>query len=308
MMLLPILLLWGSAASNCQAAFLPPSSSKAAGPRIVTTAVPTTTTSLYLDNLPKSLSGMEINLPDNIKDTIANIPKPPLLSPPGTTATVGGTNKLTPTPPLPFDPTNPEALISITKAFIASDFGIQSSQLRDYSTAPKSKTDTEGDIASTTGLPFYSSSLLLSTNNFVWVSGNNLNDGRTGLLTKDEYLAAGRYFDLRKSFPDLEYRAHDFRVIYDEESSEYGSENREGVGTGEITVRFTTRTTGTFRGAPLKLRSMVLEPNGKVMKCPPTRYVVGFYHPCVYLHLLDDALLEFPECTTFTNSRLSLNV
>jgi len=34
------------------------------------------------------------------------------------------------TPPPPFDPTNPEALIAITKSFIATDFGIQTSQVR----------------------------------------------------------------------------------------------------------------------------------------------------------------------------------
>lgn len=113
-------------------------------------------------------------------------------------------------------------------------------------------------------------------------------------------MAAGRYFDLRKSFPDLEYRAHDFRVFYDEaeiysddgkkqqplllsddDSSGGGTPierlQRAGRGGGgssggaEITVRFTTMVTGTFRGAPLRLRSMILEPNGKVMKCPPTR-------------------------------------
>lgn len=50
----------------------------------------------------------------------------------------GGSNKLATTtrpplkasPPAPFDPTNPEALIAITKSFIATDFGIQSSQVR----------------------------------------------------------------------------------------------------------------------------------------------------------------------------------
>jgi hypothetical protein len=34
------------------------------------------------------------------------------------------------TPPPPFDPTNPDALIAITKSFIATDFGIQTSQVR----------------------------------------------------------------------------------------------------------------------------------------------------------------------------------
>ena len=224
--------------------------------------------------------------------------------------------KLTPAPPSPplppFDPTNPEALISITKSFIATDFGIQSRQLSDYSTAPppskKKKTGggtggvfgSRNDVnnpSAESALPYYSSSLL-SSQSFVWISGSNVNDGRTGVLTKGEYLAAGRYFDLRGSFPDLEYRAHDFRVVYDEGADAPLEENvvaaeggsitpieRLNKGTtaaaaasaggggrgGEITVRFTTLVTGTFRGAPLRLRSVTLEPNGRVMRCPPTR-------------------------------------
>ncbi|KAL7535311.1 hypothetical protein ACHAXR_006412 [Thalassiosira sp. AJA248-18] len=233
----------------------------------------------------------DISMPDMKDKIVASLsnkqPTPP---------TGGGLRPsppLTPSPPPPFDPTNPEALISITKSFIATDFGIQSSQLPDYSTAPKRTGSSDASSAAAasataSALPFYSSSLL-SSNSFVWVSGNNINDGRTGLLTKEEYLAAGRYFDLRKSFPDLEYRAHDFRVIYDE-AQEYDSNTKNqlqlGSGSaedsatatpierlgrgGEISVRFTTMTTGTFRGAPLRLRSMTLEPNGKVMKCPPT--------------------------------------
>ena len=136
--------------------------------------------------------------------------------------------------------------------------------------------------SSSSALPYYSSSLL--SKSFIWVSGNNIADGRSGILTKDEYLAAGRYFNLRNSFPDLEYRAHDFRIVYGENESTEDDDtsltpeislstpierlNDQG---GEITVRFTTRVTGTFRGSPLRLRYSVLEPNGKVMQCPPTR-------------------------------------
>lgn len=231
--------------------------------------------------------------------------------------------KLTPAPPSPppppFDPTNPEALISITKSFIATDFGIQSKQLSDYSTAPPpskkkgggtggvfgSRNNDNNNPSAESALLYYSSSLL-SSESFVWISGNNVNDGRTGVLTKGEYLAAGRYFDLRGSFPDLEYRAHDFRVVYGEGvggsggGGGVGGEDGSGVadsggsitpierlnkgamaaasaasaggkGGGEITVRFTTLVTGTFRGAPLRLRSVTLEPNGRVMRCPPTR-------------------------------------
>jgi hypothetical protein len=125
-------------------------------------------------------------------------------------------------------------------------------------------------------LPFYSSSLISDTN-FMWVSGNNINDGRTGILNKKEYLAAGRYFDLRSSFPDLEYRAHDFRVFIDEEGGYSGGQRESSDGgSNKITVRFTTLVRGTFRGSSLKLRSKVMEPNGKVMNCPPTSVSITF--------------------------------
>jgi len=166
------------------------------------------------------------------------------------------------------------------------DYGIQSNLLKDYSTAPKSSSssnDNVNNLSSSSALPYYSSSLL--SKKFVWISANNIDDGRSGILTKDEYLAAGRYFNLRNSFPDLEYRAHDFRIVYGEstESTSTDDDTPDSLSTpierlndqgGEITVRFTTRVTGTFRGSPLRLRSMVLEPNGKVMQCPPTRYVM----------------------------------
>jgi len=176
-------------------------------------------------------------------------------------------------------------------------------QLPNYSTAPKKKkdeadtpllkaintVDSSSPLLSTTTtatntdttkpiLPFYSSSLLSDTN-FIWVSGNNINDGRTGILNKKEYLAAGRYFDLRSSFPDLEYRAHDFRVVVDEEggySSSSSSSSSSDGGGDRITVRFTTLVTGTFRGSSLKLRSKLMEPNGKVMNCPPTSVSITF--------------------------------
>ena len=44
----------------------------------------------------------------------------------------------------------------------------------------------------------------------------------------------------------------------------------------EVTVRFTTLVTGTFNGNPLKLRTKVMEANGKVMNCPPTSVSVTF--------------------------------
>lgn len=121
----------------------------------------------------------------------------------------------------------------------------------------------------------YSSSLLSDTN-FIWVSGNNINDGRTGILTKNEYLTAGHYFDLRSSFPDLEYRAHDFRVYIDEKREYYGSDDDGAGSDGEVTVRFTTLVTGTFNGGTLQLRSKVMESNGRVMNCPPTSVSITF--------------------------------
>ncbi|GKY91279.1 hypothetical protein MPSEU_000100400 [Mayamaea pseudoterrestris] len=78
-------------------------------------------------------------------------------------------------------------------------------------------------------------------------------------LGKTDYLAAGRFFDLRSAFSDLDYRAHDFRL--DEEDS--------------ATVRLTCRVTGTMRGE-LRLRGEVLPPTGKTMKCPPEAVTMTF--------------------------------
>ena len=78
-------------------------------------------------------------------------------------------------------------------------------------------------------------------------------------LDKTDYLAAGRFFDIRKAFPDLNYRAHDFRIDEDNVAK----------------VRFTCRTTGTMRGE-LRLRGDILAPTGKVMRCPPEAVTVIF--------------------------------
>ena len=56
----------------------------------------------------------------------------------------------------------------------------------------------------------------------------------------------------RSTFPDLDYRAHDFRI--DEQDP--------------MTIRVTARIVGTMRGE-LRLRNEVLPPNGKRMRCPP---------------------------------------
>lgn len=78
-------------------------------------------------------------------------------------------------------------------------------------------------------------------------------------LDKTDYLAAGRFFDLRKAFPDLDYRAHDFRV--DEEDPD--------------TIRLTCRIVGTMRGE-LRLRDAVLPPTGNTMRCPPEAFSITF--------------------------------
>lgn len=97
-------------------------------------------------------------------------------------------------------------------------------------------------------------STLLSDEDFIWV-GPFLDQP----LTKTEYLAAGRFFDIRAAFPDLDYRAHDFRIDTDQDR----------------TVRLSCRVTGTMRGA-LRLRSGNLPPTGKSMKCPPEAVTISF--------------------------------
>lgn len=91
---------------------------------------------------------------------------------------------------------------------------------------------------------------------FVWIGPDVVS---TGALNKEEYLAAGKFFDLRGAFPDLDYRAHDFRLDPDD----------------PLTVRFTARTVGTMRGE-LRLRSETLPPNGVRMVCPPEAISMTF--------------------------------
>eukprot|EP00956_Cyclotella_meneghiniana_P028535 scaffold66649_cov36-Cyclotella_meneghiniana.AAC.4 len=231
---------------------------------------------LYSSN-PNSSS---ISPLSNIQEALSDIDKLKTALSTSSFSSLDNNNKLlqpTPPSPLPFDPTNPEALIAITKSFIATDFGIQSSQLPDYSTGPKKTAQQENnDSTTSSALPYYSSSLL--SQDFIWVSANNINDGRAGILNKAEYLAAGQFFNLRQSFPDLEYRPHDFRVVLDEgllyNTPKTDSTNNAAM--QEITVRFTTLAVGTFRGKPLRLRSRVLQPNGKVMRCPPTSVSITY--------------------------------
>ena len=63
----------------------------------------------------------------------------------------------------------------------------------------------------------------------------------------------------RTAFPDLDYRAHDYRLDQ----------------LDPMTIRLTARTTGNMRG-PLRLRKDVLQPNGKRMVCPPEAISITF--------------------------------
>ena len=87
----------------------------------------------------------------------------------------------------------------------------------------------------------------LSDDNFVWI-----NPFVNEPVGKEDYVAAGRFFDLRSAFPDLDYRSYDFRVDPDD----------------SFTIRCTCRVIGTLQEG-LRLRNEILSPNGKVMVCPP---------------------------------------
>ena len=121
-----------------------------------------------------------------------------------------------------FEP-SPAGLIRQAKRVVASDLGLQDS-------------------------------FLLDDSNFRWI-GPVVDQP----LSKTEYLAAGRFFDLRAAFPDLDYRAHDYRIDEDDPA----------------TVRVTSRVVGTMRG-DLRLRDQTLSPNGKTMKCPPEAITIKF--------------------------------
>ena len=95
---------------------------------------------------------------------------------------------------------------------------------------------------------------------FIWIGPNS--GGR--VLGKQDYLAAGQFFDLRSTFPDLDYRVHDFRLDAKD----------------PYTVRVTLRTVGTMRGE-LRLRTETLSPNGKRMVCPPGTLLIALASPRV---------------------------
>lgn len=143
-------------------------------------------------------------------------------------------SRLSPRPPStppPFEMSTPDSVLISAKSFLSSDLGIAD---------PSALAD-----------------------NFVWIGPNVMS---TGSLNKEEYIAAGKYFNLRGAFPDLDYRAHDFRIV-DTKDSE--------INKNLVTVRLTARTVGTMRGK-LRLRGETLEPNGKRMVCPPEAISITF--------------------------------
>lgn len=118
----------------------------------------------------------------------------------------------------------PEALFSRTRAILASDLGLTDASFL--------------------------------ADNFEWI-GPNVSS--SGALNKEAYLAAGKFFNIRGAFPDLDYRAHDFRLDPKD----------------PLTVRVTARTVGTMRGE-LRLRGETLPPNGVRMICPPEAISITF--------------------------------
>jgi hypothetical protein len=121
----------------------------------------------------------------------------------------------------PFEPT-PEGLIARAKSVLGADLGLKDAALLDES--------------------------------FIWI-GPTLEKP----LGKIDYLAAGRFFNLRGAFPDLDFRAHDFRIDVND----------------PFTVRMTARTIGTMRGQ-LRLRNEVLDRNGIPLRSPPEAISLTF--------------------------------
>jgi hypothetical protein len=86
-------------------------------------------------------------------------------------------------------------------------------------------------------------------------------------LYKTDYITAGRFFNLRNTFPDLNYRPYDFRIVFDTDESSSST----------VTVRCTCRVIGTMRGE-LRLRNnIILAPTGLTMRCPPEAMTISFH-------------------------------
>jgi hypothetical protein len=84
-------------------------------------------------------------------------------------------------------------------------------------------------------------------------------------LSKTDYITAGRYFNLRNTFPDFNYRPYDFRIV----------NNNNNNNANIVTIRCTCRCTGTMRGE-LRLRNnLILAPTGITMRCPPEAMTIS---------------------------------
>lgn len=126
-----------------------------------------------------------------------------------------------------FDPT-PENLISKARVVIATDLGIQD---------PSVLSDDDN-----------------GSNQFLWI--RPLADKPLGRI---DFVAAGKFFNLRGAFPNLDWRAHDFRIDVNDPS----------------TVRCTVRPVGTMT-QQLRLRNKVVPPTGKIWRGPPESISMTF--------------------------------
>ena len=142
--------------------------------------------------------------------------------------------------PRPYDPENPEAIFDNARMFIESDLGLRSPNL------------------------------LADDDKFVHITPKV---DEIGPQNKKEYLAAGRFFDLRSTFPDLDYRAHDFRLV--DELDEEGAFGSERQNNNTVSVRLTLRATGTMTNE-LRLRRKTLPPTDAKMICPPEAVTITF--------------------------------
>lgn len=136
-------------------------------------------------------------------------------------------------------------------AAVAEGFSLNGDDVDEFDASPDGLI-TRAKVVMASDLGVQNGGLLADT--FLWI-GPLLDTP----LNKVDYLAAGRFFDLRSTFPDLDYRAHDYRI--DE--------------VDPLTVRVTARTVGTMRGE-LRLRDQTLPPNGQQMRCPPEAVSITF--------------------------------
>jgi len=162
------------------------------------------------------------------------------------------------------------ALENLSRVFSDNSSSVSSSS--SLSTEPEALINRAMDIAAAS-MGINDASFLAE--DFSWIGPSVFIEGPLG---KEEYVAAGQFFYLEGAFPDLDYRAHDFRLDTND----------------PLTVRFTARMTGTMRGE-LRLRTETLPPNGKRMICPPEAISMTFDESTGLLSKL---------CSGFTIDRL----